>query len=371
MFAEHLEHLFDVFRRLRNARLRLNPEKCHFCRPELKYLGHVINRHGIHTDPAKISAVADWPAPTTVRKVRQFIGMASWYRRFVKDFSKISTPLTRLTGKNARWQWGEAEENAFRQLKTALTTAPILACPDYQRIFILQTNASTLGLGAVLTQNFPEGERVIAYASRTLKPAERNYTATKLECLAVVWGIRRMRDYLEGYRFTVVTDHQSLKWLKNLDNPSGRLGRWVFELQQYNYEIRYRRGALNKVADALSRQPAQCKTRATACPWYRSLAGRVRKEPAAYPDYTFFNGQLYRYLRHTLDFHDHTEREQWKRCVSRAERPALIRRLHSDPIAGHFGVAKTIARIAQWYYLAGDVLRNRAARTRVRKLFGV
>jgi len=221
-FDEHLEHLTEVFRRLRKARLRLNADKCHFCRDELRYLGHVINRRGIQTDPAKISAVADWPTPTTVRKIRQFIGMASWYRRFVKDFSKTSTPLTRLTGKNARWQWGEAEERAFQQLKTALTTAPVLACLDFSRQFILQTDASNLGLGAILTQN-SEGERVIAYTSRTLNSAEKNYSVTELECLAVVWGIRRMRDYLEGYKFMVITDHQSLRWLRTLDNPSGRL----------------------------------------------------------------------------------------------------------------------------------------------------
>jgi hypothetical protein len=136
--------------------------------------------------------------------------MASWYRRFVKNFLKISGLLTRLTGKNARWKWADTEERAFEALKKALTTAPVLACPDFSRIFTLQTDASTLGLGAVLTQDSDDGERVIAYASRTLNPAEKNYSATELECLAVVWGIRRMRDYLEGYQFVVLTDHQSL-----------------------------------------------------------------------------------------------------------------------------------------------------------------
>jgi len=136
-----------------------------------------------------------------------------------------------------------------------LTTASVLACPDFTRRFFLQTDASTSGLGAVLTQNFPEGERVIAYASRTLNAAEKNYSAAELECLAVIWGIRRMRDYLEGYPFTVITDHQSLRWLQKLDAPAGRLGRWAFELQQFDIDIKYRKGSLNRVADALSRQP--------------------------------------------------------------------------------------------------------------------
>ncbi|KMQ85099.1 reverse ribonuclease integrase, partial [Lasius niger] len=222
-FDEHLELLAEVFRRLRDARLRFNPEKCRFCIGQLKYLGHVIDRDGIRTDPEKVSAVNNWPEPTTVKQVRQFLGMASWYRRFIASFSLIAAPLIRLTKKNARWSWGPAEGDAFRALKRTLVSAPVLACPDFSRPFVLQTDASTDGLGAVLTQNYEEGERVIAYASRTLNGAERNYSATELECLAVVWGIRRMKGYLEGYRFTVITDHQSLKWLQRLEAPTGRL----------------------------------------------------------------------------------------------------------------------------------------------------
>ncbi|KMQ84832.1 reverse ribonuclease integrase, partial [Lasius niger] len=208
-FDRHLHLLTEVFRRLREARLRLNPDKCRFCVERLKYLGHVIDREGIRTDPEKVSAVADWPEPRTVKQVRQFLGMASWYRRFVANFSTIAAPLTRLTKKNARWTWGTDEEGAFQELKRTLISAPVLACPDFTRRFVLQTDASNSGLGAVLTQNFEDGERVIAYASRTLNGAERNYSATELECLAVVWGIRRMKGYLEGYPFTVLTDHQS------------------------------------------------------------------------------------------------------------------------------------------------------------------
>lgn len=181
----------------------------------------------------------------------------SWYRRFVPNLSTIS----RLIGKNARWQCGKSKDQAFRTSKQALTTAPVLACQDFCCPFTLQTDASTVSLGAILTQEFDEGERVIAYASRTLNPAERNYSATELECLAVVWGIRRIRDYLEEYRFTVITDHQSLKWLRRIESPSGRLSRWLCELQQYDFDVQYRRGALNQVADALSRKQEVCAVR--------------------------------------------------------------------------------------------------------------
>ncbi|KAL6417431.1 hypothetical protein ACFW04_012743 [Cataglyphis niger] len=305
-FERHLELLTEVFRRLRAARLRLNPEKCRFCVDQLRYLGHVVDRAG--TDPEK------------------FLGMASWYRRFIENFSTIAAPLTRLTKKNARWTWGEDESTAFKQLKAALTTAPVLACPDFNRRFILQTDASTSGLGAVLTQYHEDGERVIAYASRTLSGAEKNYSATELECLAVVWGVRRMRDYLEGYAFT---------------------------LQQYDFEIKYRRGALNRVADALSRQPAVSAIQPIRCRWYAQKLEGTRRDPTAHPDYQVKDGELYRHILHTLDFKDNPTDEQWKLCVPRDGRGDILRQYHDAPTAGHGGVAKTIARIAERFYWPG------------------
>jgi len=194
---------------------------------------------------------------------------------------------------------------------------------------------------------------VITYASRTLNPAERNYSAIELECLAVVWGIRRMRDYLEGYRFTVITDHQSLKWLQRLEAPTGRLGRWVFELQQFDFEIRYRRGAQNQVADALSREPQVGALHKTRCSWYDSLLARVRKQSAEYPDYRITNGRLYRHVLHDLDFRDTPTDEQWKQCVPKHGRNEVMRRMHDEPASGHLGIAKTLARIAQLYHWPG------------------
>ena len=206
-FSEHLTMLAEVFHRLRRAKLRINPDKCKFCVDELRYLGHIVSRDGIRTDPEKTKAIDQWPAPTTVRQVRQFLGIASWYRRFVENFATVAAPLVALTRKRAKWKWETPEQEAFEALKSRLTSSPILACPDFTRPFQFQTDASTSGLGAVLTQFFPDGEWVIAYASRTLNAAEKNYSPTELEYLAVVWGIRRLRGYLEGYRFTVITSH--------------------------------------------------------------------------------------------------------------------------------------------------------------------
>ncbi|KMQ86699.1 reverse ribonuclease integrase [Lasius niger] len=316
-FDEHLELLAEVFRRLRDARLRLNPEKCRFCVGQLKYLGHVIDQDGIRTDPEKVSAVNNWPEPTTVKQVRQFLGMASWYRRFIASFSTIAAPLTRLTKKNARWSWGPAEGDAFRALKRILVSAPVLACPDFSRLFVLQTDASTDGLGAVLTQNYEEGERVIAYASRTLNGAELVEVAAKLEA------------------------------------PTGRLARWLFELQQYDCEVKYRRGTLNRVADALSGQPEICAARPLRCRWYRRIYDAVDREPAAHPDYRIEENKLYRHVLHSLDFKEHPTEEQWKTCVPRENREEVMQRYHDAPTAGHLGVAKTIARIAERYHWPG------------------
>ncbi|KMQ83693.1 reverse ribonuclease integrase, partial [Lasius niger] len=359
-FEQHLRLLEEVFRRLRDARLQLNPDKCRFCVDRLKYLGHVVDRYGIHTDPEKISAVTNWPEPRSVKQVRQFLGMASWYRRFIKDFSTITAPLTSLTKKNTRWTWGADETAAFNRLKRALTAAPVLACPDFSRRFYLQTDASTSGLGAVLTQYFEDGERVIAYASRTLNGAERNYSATELECLAVIWGIRRMRNYLEGYTFTVITDHQSLRWLQKLEEPTGRLARWLFELQQFDFDIKYRRGALNRVADALSRQAAAVTrqpevgaVRPIRCRWYNKLIAEIRHDPTTRPDYRLTDGHLHRHVLHSLNFKDTPPDAQWKLCVPREQRRDVLQQMHDAPTAGHGGIAKTIARIAEHYYWPG------------------
>lgn len=330
------------FRRLRAACLRLNPEKCRFFVDQLKYLGYIVDGEGIRTDPEKVSAVADWPEPQNVKQIRQFLGMASWYRRFIRNFSTVAAPLKKLTKKSAKWSWCSEQADAFTILKNMLTSAPVLACPDFSRRFILQIDASTTGLGAVLTQTYDDGECVIAYASRTLNAVERNYSATELECLAIVWGIWRMRSYLEGYAFTVVTDHQALKWLQKLESPSGRLGRWVFELQQYEFDVKYRRGILNRVADALSRCPKTSSThKPKKCRWYYRLYEETENDPKSRPEYKIEEGRLYRHLLHSLHFKDTPPDDQWKLCVPTEQRLEILRQFHDAPTAGHLGIAKT------------------------------
>ncbi|XP_054281224.1 uncharacterized protein LOC128998894 [Macrosteles quadrilineatus] len=213
-----------------------------------------VEKDGIATDPEKVRAIQDFPAPTNVKGLRSFLGLASWYRRFVEKFALVTIPLRGLLKKNAKWLWGPEQTKAFEALKHAFVTAPILACPDLSQPFVLQVDASNYGLGAALTQSVNDREVVVAYASRLLSEAEQNYTTTEKECLALVWAVRKFKAYLEGYHFIAITDHVALKWLLKLSEPSGCLARWVMELQQFDFEIRYRKGTSNRVADALSRQ---------------------------------------------------------------------------------------------------------------------
>jgi transposase InsO family protein len=363
-FEQHLEVLQEVFRRLRAANLRLNPDKCQFGRRSLTYLGHVVTATGIRTDPEKVAAIQQLTTPKTPRQVRRFLGMASWYRRFIPDFSRIAAPLNRLLKKGIRWEWTPEQDAAFDTLKNSLSVAPVLACPNFGKPFVLQTDAADTGLGVALTQYIDGGDHVIAYASRSLTKPEQAYSTTEKECLAVVWGIEKMRPYLEGYRFTVLTDHQSLKWLQTIKDPTGRLARWAIFLQQHDFDIRYRKGVLNRVADALSRQPATAKDETTpeglftlegapGCSWYTKMRREVEKNPAAYPDYCIQGDRLH---RHFWDMSDSTEPElsdPWKLCVPKPARAAVLKECHDNPTAGHLGIAKTTARLALRYYWPG------------------
>ncbi|KAH8280197.1 hypothetical protein KR054_000160, partial [Drosophila jambulina] len=351
---EHVANLREVFRRLRNADLRLNKGKCHFFQRHIGYLGHVISEAGIHTDPDKVAAIRELKPPTYLKELRRCLGIASWYRRFVPNFADVVEPMTSLLKKGQKWEWTQRQDDAFQELKTRLTEAPVLVCPDFGEKFVLQTDASEYGIGAVLTQTIDGQERVVAYASRRLNPAERNYSVTEKECLAIVWAIRKMRCYLEGYRFDVVTDHHSLKWLNSIDNSTGRIARLALELQQYQYEVHYRKGAQNLVANALFRHPLptvqQAQVQAASCKWIKKMLQKVRTEPAKFPDYREENGQLYRRIGLRPEEEEYTP---WKLCVATDHRQRVPEECHDSPTAGHLGVRKTSNRVAHRYYWPG------------------
>ncbi|GJR15774.1 reverse transcriptase domain-containing protein [Tanacetum coccineum] len=247
---EHEEHLKTNLELLKKEELYAKFSKCEFWINTVKFLGHVIDSSGIHVDPAKIEAVKNWASPTTPSEIRQFLGLAGYYRRFIEGFSKIAKPMTELTQKNQKFDWGEEQEEAFQLLKQKLCAAPILALPEGSDDFVVYCDASIKGLGAVLMQRM----KVIAYASRQLKIHEKNYTTHDLELGAVVFALKIWRHYLYGTKCVVFTDHKSLQHILDQKDLNMRQRRWIELLSDYDCEIRYHPGKANVVADALSRK---------------------------------------------------------------------------------------------------------------------
>lgn len=211
-FSSHFDRLRKVATSLRAANLTINVNKSKFVMRTVKYLGHIVGGGCIKADPSRISAIVDYPIPKTTRQIRSFLGMAGWYQRYVSNFSAIAAPITDLLGGNSKFRWTSEAQIAFETLKERMTNAPILTHPDFKRPFVIQCDASTTGVGSVLYQLDDDGnEKPIAFMSKKLNTAQRNYSITELECLAAVLSIKRFRGYVEGMEFTVVTDHASLK----------------------------------------------------------------------------------------------------------------------------------------------------------------
>jgi len=255
-FADHLVRLSSVFDRLRAAGLKLKQEKCHFAKTCVTYLGHVISNQGIAPDKAKLESVANYPTPCTTKEVKQFIGLSNYYRRFIPSYAAIAEPLHRLLRKNTKtFKWTPECDSAFNTLKTRLITPPVLAFPRFEIPFIVATDASDYAIGGVLSQVQNGQEKVIAYWSRQLQKAERNYSTIEREALAVVSSVKEFYPYLYGFQFKLLTDHNPLTALKGLKDTGGRLARWLLYLQQFNFQFEYKSGASNSNADALSRIP--------------------------------------------------------------------------------------------------------------------
>ena len=382
---EHNQNLVNVFNRIQNANLTIKPSKCAFAVQELRFLGHVVSGQGIRMDPQKIGSIKDLPSPTNVTEIRSFIGAASYYRRFVKDFSKIAEPLTRLTKDKVEFKWTEEQQEAFEKIKQCLITQPVLCHYNPALPIELRTDACGYGLGAILLHEYPDKtKRVIAYASRLLQNAEKNYAITEQECLAIVWAIDKFKTYLQGTKFTVVTDHLALTWLKEKKQLTGRLMRWSLMLQTYDYEVVYKSGKHHKDADHLSRYPVINRisygrrgtrqqlednenidvqdTQSLEMEINRSEAPRFDEEILREAQATDeFCQQIRNNLEHNPNFENmdgilvennpHNRSYGPRAVIPESIFDRVMYAVHDDPMSGHCGFRKTLWKFQQRYYI--------------------
>ena len=398
-FEEELERLEEVLRRLRGAHLKLSPKKCVLFQREVPFLGHVVGRDGVRTDPEKVAVVEKWPVPTNVAEVRSYLGLCTYYRRFVPGFASVAAPLHRLTKKGVGFVWDEACQAAFSGLKEALVKAPVLPYPDPKLPYLLDTDASAEGVGAVLSQVKDGAERVVAYYSAKFSKPERNYCVTRKELLAVLKRVEHFHPYLYGAEFTIRTDHAALQWLKTLKVPEGQLARWLGRLEQYNYRIIHRPGRVHCNADSLSRRPCEAgcshcarKDPDPVCLRLQVLAsateGSDRWREAQRGDSDL--APIFQWLEAggerpsweavasespaTKCLVDQWEtlrmdargvlvkrwvavsdagRDAWVVLVPRVLRAEVLKELHAGVTSGHFGERKTLSRLRQRFYWVG------------------
>lgn len=254
-FRKHVSHLDNIYRLLFNANLKINWSKCKFLQPYVEYLGYIVGQGEMRVSTKKIVTLMNFPTPKNQTNIRSFMGLINFYRMFIPNCAEISEPLNNLLRLEVEFTWTDVCQQAFQTLKDRLIHYPVLRCPDFDKPFIIEVDASGVGLGAVLIQYFDNFPHPIAFGSKTLSKAERNYSTTERECLAILFGIEHFKEYVDGTHFKVITDHQPLQWLKNLKNPTGRLARWVLKVDQYSFDIEYRKGKDMVVADSLSRIP--------------------------------------------------------------------------------------------------------------------
>ena len=266
-WEQHLRHLQAVLTRLREANLTIKPKKCQFGMRSCTYLGHIVGNGQVKPETTKIEAVRTFPQPTSKKQVRAFLGLTGYYRKFIPEFASQASPLTDLTRKSNPNQviWTATCQRAFERLKDSLCSSPVLHSPDFTKEFVLQTDASDRGVGAVLSQLDVDGnDHPVLFYSRKLLPREEKYATVEKECLAIKLAVETFKVYLLGRHFTIQTDHRALEWLNRVSDKNGRLTRWSLALQPYDYDIVYRKGSANGNADGLSRafdpEPTQAKT---------------------------------------------------------------------------------------------------------------
>jgi hypothetical protein len=367
-FEAHLDHIRLVLDRLRRAGLTVKPEKVVCATGEISILGHLVSPAGVRIDPERTRSIRDFPIPRDIKGISRFIGMVNFYHKFIPRLADMAAPLNALRKKGEKFSWGQPQQQAFEALKQAISQPPVLGMADFAEKFILQTDASGVALGAVLSQERGGVRQPIAYASRTLSAQERKASSTyELECLAVLFGTEKFRKYIEHQDFILETDNQALSWLLSHPRQLGKIGRWVVKISALKFQVRHIRGMQNIVADTLSRmfeaplseahEPEICHLTLTSFPLAFQELGQLQREDTVLadiiaklergdniPNYSFSRGTLYCRA---------SKRRGLKLVVPAVAIPMVFTYFHDSPLGGHLGVAKTINKIRSQFIWKG------------------
>ena len=353
-FDEHVKHIRQVLDELRKEKLFANLEKCSFCTDHVVFLGFVVSAKGIEVDESKVKAIKDWPAPTNVSQVRSFHGLAGFYRRFVRDFSTIASPLNELTKKGVEFKWGNSQEDAFQELKKRLTEAPVLILPDFTKTFEVECDASGIGIGGVLMQQ----GKPIAYFSEKLGGAQLNYSVYDKELYALVRALETWHHYLWPKEFVIHSDHEALKYLKGQAKLNRRHAKWVEFIETFPYIVKYKKGKDNVVADALSRRNVLLNQLEVKVLGLENLKEMYNDDPEFSEPYIHCkDGKGWE----KYHIHDGFLFRANKLCVPNSSvRLLLLQESHGGGLTGHFGQKKTYEMLSDHFYwpkMRRDVIR--------------
>ncbi|CAA7048687.1 unnamed protein product [Microthlaspi erraticum] len=352
-FDACLSNLSKVLKRCEEKHLVLNWEKCHFMVRDGIVLGHRISERGIEVDKAKIEVMVNLEPPKNVKGVRSFLGHAGFYRRFIKDFSKIARPLTQLLCKEVAFEFSGECLAAFKKIKEALISAPIVQSPDWELPFEIMCDASDYAVGAVLGQRKEKKLHVIYYASRTLDEAQCNYATTEKELLAIVFAFEKFRSYLVGSKVIVHTDHAALKYLLSKKDAKPRLIRWILLLQEFDLKIIDRKGAENGRSTYEERDPPKShgERNAFGAPWYRHIANYLAAdiEPPNFYGYKKkkFLKDIRFYFWDEPYLYKKCQDGLFRKCVPEEEIAGILHGCHGSAYAGHFATFKTVSKVLQ------------------------
>lgn len=354
--ATHVTHLKEVFTILQAHTLKVKQSKCSFAQPTVHFLGHVISGQGVAVDPSKVQCLLDWPKPPNIKALRGFLGLAGYYRRFVHHFGLIAKPLTDVLKSNG-FVWTPAAEEAFTQLKQAITSAPVLALPNFSQPFTIETDASNMGIGAVLSQH----KHPIAFLSKSLSPKNQSLSVYDKEMFAILFAVDKWRPYLLGQQFTILTDHQTLKHLldQRISTPSQH--KWLAKLLGYDYKIEYRAGSLNTVPDFLSRRHELCSIQTISAPIFDCIH-KIDQACTRDTEAQSIITALRQGLPTKKGFSLLNDRLCYKGKIfvpqSSDWRPKLVFEFHSSLQAGHSGYLRTLVRLSRnfsWPGMRKDV----------------